>query len=62
MTKRDYDNAIEVLNSAVEADPDNVGAINVRGLAHEHKGEDDLAMADYNLAIQKRADFRLRLQ
>jgi len=57
MTKRDYDNAIEVLNSAVEADPDNVGAINVRGLAHEHKGEDDLAMADYNLAIQKRPNF-----
>ncbi|MDH6256399.1 caspase family protein [Bradyrhizobium sp. BR13661] len=57
MTKRDYDNAIEVLNSAVEADPDNVGAINVRGLAHERKGEDDLAMADYNLAIQKRSNF-----
>jgi tetratricopeptide (TPR) repeat protein len=56
-TKRDYDNAIEVLNSAVEADPDNVGAINVRGLAHERKGEDDLAMADYNLAIQKRSNF-----
>jgi tetratricopeptide (TPR) repeat protein len=57
ITKRDYDNAIEVLNSAVEADPDNVGAINVRGLAHEHKGEDDLALADYNLAIQKRPNF-----
>jgi tetratricopeptide (TPR) repeat protein len=57
IAKRDYDNAIEVLNSAVEADPDNVGAINVRGLAHEHKGEDDLALADYNLAIQKRSTF-----
>jgi len=57
MTTRDYDKAIEVLNSAVEADPDNVGAINVRGLAHERKGEDDLALADYNLAIQKRPNF-----
>ena len=57
INKRDYDGAIEALNSAVEADPDNVGAINVRGVAHEHKGEDDLAMADYNLAIQKRANF-----
>ncbi|MBR0685722.1 caspase family protein [Bradyrhizobium manausense] len=57
IAKRDYDGAIEALNSAVEADPDNVGALNVRGVAREHKGEDDLAMADYNLAIQKRANF-----
>lgn len=57
INKRDYDRAIETLTSAVEADPDNVGAINVRGIAHEHKGEDDLAMADYNLAIQKRSNF-----
>jgi tetratricopeptide (TPR) repeat protein len=55
--KREYDGAIEVLTSAIELDPDNVGAINVRGVAHEHKGEDDLAMADYNLAIQKRSNF-----
>ncbi|MDN4984810.1 tetratricopeptide repeat protein [Bradyrhizobium sp. WYCCWR 13022] len=57
INRRDYDGAIETLNSAVEADPDNVGAINVRGVAREHKGEDDLAMADYNLAIQKRPNF-----
>ncbi|MBW7963706.1 caspase family protein [Bradyrhizobium sp. BR 10261] len=55
--KRDYDPAIEALTSAIELDPDNIGAINVRGVAHEHKGEDDLAMADYNLAIQKRSNF-----
>jgi tetratricopeptide (TPR) repeat protein len=55
--KRDYDHAIEALTSAIELDPDNIGAINVRGVAHEHKGEDDLAMADYNLAIQKRPNF-----
>lgn len=57
INKRDYNRAIETLSSAIDLDPDNVGAINVRGLAHERKGEDDLAMADYNLAIQKRANF-----
>ncbi|MDN4999996.1 caspase family protein [Bradyrhizobium sp. GCM10027634] len=55
--KHNYDSAIEALSSAIELDPDNIGAINVRGVAHEHKGEDDLAMADYNLAIQKRSNF-----
>ncbi|MGX4769543.1 caspase family protein [Bradyrhizobium guangdongense] len=57
INKRDDDGAIASLTSAIELDPDNVGAINVRGIAHEHKGEDDLAMADYNLAIQKRSNF-----
>ena len=28
-----------------------------RGIAYERKGEDDLAMADYNLALQKRPNF-----
>ncbi|MFK4651153.1 tetratricopeptide (TPR) repeat protein [Bradyrhizobium japonicum] len=57
INKRDYDRAIEALSSAIDLDPDNVGAINLRGLSHERKGEDDLAMADYNLAILKRANF-----
>ncbi|TFW56483.1 tetratricopeptide repeat protein [Bradyrhizobium sp. MOS001] len=57
INKRDYDRAIEALSSAIDLDPDNVGAINLRGLSHERKGEDDLAMADYNFAIQKRANF-----
>ncbi|MDI3566859.1 caspase family protein [Bradyrhizobium sp. Arg816] len=57
INKRDYDRAIEALSSAIDLDPENVGAINLRGLSHERKGEDDLAMADYNLAIQKRANF-----
>jgi Flp pilus assembly protein TadD len=52
INKRDYDRAIEALSSAIDLDPDNVGAINLRGLSHERKGEDDLAMVDYNLAIQ----------
>ncbi|MET4803380.1 caspase family protein [Bradyrhizobium sp. LB11.1] len=57
INKRDYDRAIETLSSSLDLDPDNLGAINLRGLAHERKGEDDLAMADYNLAIRKRATF-----
>ncbi|MET4385940.1 tetratricopeptide (TPR) repeat protein [Bradyrhizobium sp. F1.4.3] len=57
VNKRDYDGAIEVLSSAIAADPDNVGVINLRGVAYERKGQDDLAMADYNLAIQKRANY-----
>ena len=28
-----------------------------RGIAYERKGQDDLAMADYNLALQKRPNF-----
>ncbi len=57
LNKRDYDRAIEAFSSSLDLDPSNVGAINLRGLAHEHKGEDDQAMADYNLAIQKRANY-----
>ena len=33
------------------------GYIDARGIAYERKGEDDLAMADYNLALQKRPNF-----
>ncbi|WP_369721499.1 caspase family protein [Bradyrhizobium sp. LLZ17] len=55
--KHDYDHAIEVLSSAIEADPDNVVIVNLRGVAYERKGQDDLALADYNLAIRKRATY-----
>ena len=34
----------------------------VRGIAYERKGQDDLAMADYNLALQKRPTYGVRLQ
>ena len=54
MTKRDYDKAIAAFSAAHDADPDNVGIIDARGIAYERKGQDDLAMADYNLALQKR--------
>ena len=42
------------LSIALELVPDYVIALNLRGLAYERKGQDDLAMADYNLALQKR--------
>jgi tetratricopeptide (TPR) repeat protein len=61
--KRDYDNAIVTLNSAVEADPDNVRIIDARAVVHQRKGENDLAMADYNLALQSALDdFNLAVQ
>lgn len=54
INKRDYEHAIDILSIAVDLDPDYVIALNLRGLAYERKGQDDLAMADYNLALQKR--------
>ncbi|WP_204271561.1 tetratricopeptide repeat protein, partial [Escherichia coli] len=38
-------------------DPDNVVTLNLRGLAHERSGKDDLAIADYDLALQKRPTY-----
>jgi tetratricopeptide (TPR) repeat protein len=55
--KRDYDKAIVALTAAHEADPDGTVIINWRGIAYERKGQDELAMADYNLALQKRPKF-----
>jgi tetratricopeptide (TPR) repeat protein len=55
--KRDYDKAIVALSAAHDADPDNTGIIDWRGISYERKGQDDLAMADYNLALQKRPKF-----
>ena len=55
--RHEYDKAIVALSAGHDADPDNTGVINWRGIAFEHKGQDDLAMADYNLALQKRPKF-----
>lgn len=57
INKRDYVHAIEALSTAVGLDPDNVVTLNLRGLAYERTGQDDLAMADYNLALQKRPTY-----
>src|SRR5262245_56158337 len=45
INKRDYDQAIDVLSTAAGLDPDNVIILNLRGLAYERSGKDDLAMA-----------------
>jgi tetratricopeptide (TPR) repeat protein len=57
INKRDYDKAIVALNAAHDADPDNAGILNLRGISYERKGQDDLALADYDLALQKRPTF-----
>ena len=57
INKRDYVHAIETLSAATGLDPDNVFTLNSRGLAYERTGQDDLALADYNLALQKRPTY-----
>jgi tetratricopeptide (TPR) repeat protein len=55
--KRNIDKAIEAYSNGAELDPDNPGLLNVRGWAYQSKGEDALALADYNLALRKRSNF-----
>jgi len=57
MRKRDYNHAVADFTAAFAADPDNVAMLNQRGWAYELQGKDDLAMADYNLALEKRFTF-----
>src|SRR5262249_18326810 len=45
------------LNKALELDPDNATVLNSRGLAYSNKGEEDRALADFDLALQKRPNF-----
>jgi uncharacterized caspase-like protein len=51
---RDVDKAIATFTDAIKTDPENFRIVAGRGWAYERKGQDDLAMADYNLALQKR--------
>ena len=62
MARRDIDRAITAYNAALDADPDNSGTLVLRGWAYQRKGQDDQAMADYNLALQKHSKFRRGLQ
>lgn len=57
LKKRDYDAALVALNKALELDPDNATVLNSRGLAYSNKGEDERALADYDLALQRRQNF-----
>src|SRR5262245_46832562 len=57
MARQDIDKAITSYNAAADADPENAGTLVLRGWAYQHKGQEDQAMADYNLALQKRYNF-----
>jgi tetratricopeptide (TPR) repeat protein len=53
LAKRETDKAIAAFGASLDADPENAPALVSRGYAHEGKGDDDLAMADYNRVLQK---------
>src|SRR5262249_33810147 len=40
-----------------ELDPDNATLLNARGLAYSNKGDEEHALADFDLALQKRPNF-----
>ena len=57
MKKRDYDGAIAAYSAAHDADPENVGYLNSRGIAYSNKGDDERALADYALCLKLRPNF-----
>jgi tetratricopeptide (TPR) repeat protein len=61
MTRHDYAGAIVAFGAAHDADPDNVGHLIARGWAYEQKGDDEHAMADFNLALKMRPNAALAL-
>ena len=48
----DYDRAIADLSAFIQLNPNNVRALNDRGLSYEKKGEYDKAIADYSEVIR----------
>jgi tetratricopeptide (TPR) repeat protein len=57
MKKCDYDSAIDAFGKAHDADPDNVGYVNSRGIAYSSKGDDEHALSDCDLCLQMRPNF-----
>jgi tetratricopeptide (TPR) repeat protein len=55
--KRDYDGAIAAFSAALDADPDNVGYLNSRGIAYSDKGDEEHALADYEQCLKLRPNF-----
>src|SRR5947209_4749080 len=55
--KRDYDGAIAAFSAAHDADPDNVNILNSRGIAYSNKGDDEHALADYEMCLKLRPNF-----
>ena len=62
LTKRNYDKAIAAFDAAHAADPDGPAISIARGFAYEAKGDDEHAMADYNLVLQDASQRRSRPQ
>lgn len=57
LLNRDFNKAMATFADAIKTDPDNLRILVARGWAYQGKGQDDLAMADYDLALQKRSNF-----
>jgi tetratricopeptide (TPR) repeat protein len=55
--KRDYDGAIAAFTASHEIAPQNVNVINARGIAYSYKGDDERALADYDLCLQLRPTY-----
>jgi tetratricopeptide (TPR) repeat protein len=55
--KRDYDGAIEAFTASHEIAPQNINVINARGIAYSYKGDDERALADYDLCLQLRPTY-----
>ena len=52
LQKKDFDQAILLLDRSIELNPKSAQAYNIRGLTHSYKKEYDLALADYNNAVE----------
>src|SRR3954468_20838897 len=57
MKKRDYDGAIAAFSAAHEIAPQNPNVVNARGIAYSNKGDDERALAVYDLCLQLRPTF-----
>jgi len=59
LANRDFDKAIATFADAIKADPENYRIVVTRGWAYQQKGQDNNAMADYNLVLSKRPNFAM---
>ncbi len=63
MKKRDYDGAIAAFTTAHESAIPKISTSSIaRGIAYSYKGDDERALADYDLCLKLRPNLRQRLQ